>query len=229
MCGQTALAHWSKHRLSRFQSSAIGIAAAITTVLTVTVPSGMAQASTSSATTNPVQESPELLGQICVSVANPHGTIALGQGDEQIDITLIGGACEPPGSGISMLWVRYPAGPSRLDVVTVKDCPKYQIKIDELWSAKPHHERTRNANSKVRVGSFWFSDPRDLFNLRNVEGRRAAAKWVRETLVAVGACWNTIREDQTLYVVDDLYRRLSLPLPSQTLPSENFETAPHQK
>lgn len=152
--------------------------------------------------------------QICVSIAVPHGTITVGRGERRIEIRLIGGSCEPPGSGISALWAIYPAADnSPLDVVSSRDCPSYQAKIDELWSAKPRHVRSRSAPAKVQVGPYAIVDTDDLFELKSSRGKRAAQIWLRETLMAARPCWNTIRDDQTRNVVDDLYKRLSITFP----------------
>lgn len=150
----------------------------------------------------------------CIAIAVPHGTITVGRGERRIEIRLIGGACERLGSGISMLFAIYPAADnSPLDVVSSRDCPSYQAKIDELWSAKPHHVRSRSTPAKVQAGPFAIVDTDDLFELKSSRGKRAAQIWLRQTLVAVRPCWNTIRDDQTRSVVDDLYKRLSIFFP----------------
>jgi len=150
----------------------------------------------------------------CVAIAVPHGTIAVGRGVRRIEIRLIGGACEPPGSGISALFAIYPAADnSPLDVVSSRDCPSYQAKIDELWSAKPYHVRSRSTLANIQVGPFAIVDTGDLFELKSSQGKRAAQIWLREMLMAVRPCWNTIRDDQTRSVVDDLYKRLSITFP----------------
>lgn len=165
---------------------------------------------------------PEDNVKLCILAAFSHGTIAIGHGEQRIEIELMGGACEPPGSGISSLWARYPENSSALDVVRANNCPAYKAKIDELWAAKRRHVRGQRP-SKSQVGPFVIHNSGDLFTLNNSKGRKAATRWIRDTLVEVRPCWNTFRDDQTREVVDDLYRRLSIPLPAAHITAENSE------
>jgi len=59
--------------------------------------------------------------------------------------------------------------------------------------------------SGVQAGVFTINDMSDLFDLQTPEGRRAAARWMSETLTAVRPCWDNARDDRTHYVVDLLY------------------------
>jgi hypothetical protein len=120
----------------------------------------------------------------------------------------------------------YPANNVLMDVVSARDCPAYRAKIDELWSAKLSHIRPRPEPAQVQAGPFAIVDSDNLFDLKNTKGRQAAALWIRNTLAAVRPCWNTIRQDQTREVADDLYRRLSMRLPpAPMLPGSG--SAPH--
>ena len=190
------------------------ILAPIAAICALAATAANVQAQTGSPSPPQGREAPEGNEKECIAIAVPHGTITVGRGERRIEITLIGGACEPLGSGISALFAIYPAADnSPLDVVSSRDCPSYQAKIDELWSAKPRHVRSRSAPAKVQVGPFAIVDTDDLFELKSSRGKRAAQIWLREMLMAVRPCWNTIRDDQTRSVVDDLYKRLSIIFP----------------
>ena len=151
--------------------------------------------------------------RICVSVRHTLEKITVDSGGDQIEITLGGGACEPPGSGVSDPWARYSTNDSQLDVVEAGDCPAYQDQIDKLWSMKSQHPRGLTTAGNVRAGPYMIADWSDLFDLKSAKGRRAATRWISQTLAAVRPCWNTIREDRTRKVVDSLYNTLSMRLP----------------
>src|SRR5689334_22253806 len=61
--------------------------------------------------------------RICISTRRTTHTFTIGQGRSKIEVSLGGGACEPPGSGISDLWARFPTDDSKLDVVDEETCP----------------------------------------------------------------------------------------------------------
>jgi hypothetical protein len=189
-----------------------GLEGGLAIVATLGMLMGPSASAQTAAAPNPAQAADASASDdvICVSIARRLGTITVGRGDRRIDIMLMGGACEPPGSRISALWARYPADDSRLDVVSSDNCPAYREKIDELWAARPHDVPPRSTAIPVQAGPFAIVDSNDLFELRSSDGRREAAQWVRRTLEAVRPCWNTIRSDQTRDVVDDLYERLGI-------------------
>lgn len=142
--------------------------------------------------------------QICISARFTHQTIMLGRGRQQVELSLGGGACEPPGSGISDLVVRLPADNSPSDVVLARTCPAFQAQITKLWAARRHSRSPRQFRA-VPAGPFLFSGRSDLFGLGNQSRRSEAVRWVRQTLADVRPCWNNFRQDQTLFVVDRLY------------------------
>jgi len=171
------------------------ILAMITAFGTLTITSGL-QARAESPSRPQDQETQKIHEQICVAIAVPYGEIYLGRGERQIEIKLIGGVCEPSGPSISMLLASYPASDdSPSDVVSVDDCPAFKAKINELWSAKSQRLHLSSATARVSVGPFSIVDTNDLFELNSSNGKRSAAAWISDTLVAAGPCWNTIRDD----------------------------------
>lgn len=159
------------------------------------------------------QSAPEIANppeQTCVSIRRRHQTIMVGQGKSRIEVSLGGGACEPPGSGISDLWARFPTDDSELDAVIAKSCPAYQTQINQLWLNRRHQVDPAKPYRDARAGSFVISGRNDLFDLESSEGRRSARHWIRQTLEEVRPCWNNFRDDRTRHVVDRLYRMLAM-------------------
>ena len=156
----------------------------------------------------PVMPSAEGDEVICLSSRHQVESITFGHGPKRIEITLGGGTCEPPGLGISDLWVRYPAEDQKLDVVSTRDCPalRQQVAILRLVEAQRLYGKTRN----IRAGLFVIDGGSGLFELRRKSGRVKAVHWVRQTLAAVRPCWNTVRNDRSRAVVDSLYRGLAM-------------------
>jgi hypothetical protein len=91
------------------------------------------------------------------------------------------------------------------DFVEADTCPAYKNQIAKLHPAHPPTARQSNVLGSVRADRFVITDRHDLFNLHSRMGRRAAARWMLETLVAVRPCWDNFRDDHTRYVVDRLY------------------------
>lgn len=160
--------------------------------------------------TEPSAIDAEFPNQICIAARRTVQTISIGRGRNRIEVSLGGGACEPPGSGISDLWARFPADDSKLDAVLAKTCPAFQIEVSKLWSARPRRTRLLHPVNDVRVGPFVVAGRTDLFDLESARGRRAAAQWIRRMLAEVQPCWNNFREDRTREVVQRLYATLTM-------------------
>jgi hypothetical protein len=139
------------------------------------------------------------VGQVCIAIREIHEEILVGRRGKGIEIELGGGACEPPGSGISDISVGF-ATPGGME--DFAECPAFQTRITKLWAARPHTRRGYGTIPIVRAGPFTVTDSSDLFQLQSPEGRRAAARWINQTLAAVRPCWNKVRQDQTHYVAD---------------------------
>ena len=159
--------------------------------------------------------------QVCLAIGVSHGTIFVDDGGQRIELALVGGPssgpCSSGPSGIESLLVSYSEKPDAgSDVVLSEDCPSFEAQIDALWSKKAIHLRLDDLPSEVEIGPFAVSDTDDLFDLDSSSGRRGADRWIRETLGAVRSCWNTVRADTSYSVVDDLYQRLSIKLPTAT-------------
>jgi len=161
-------------------------------------PPRSAPSSTSSDPTSPGE-------QICISVRRVREKITVGRGSKKMEITLGGGVCESPLLGISDLTLDYAARDGMGDAVEAADCPAYRDQITKLFLSSQHRSRAIGA---VRAGPFQIAGMSKFFDLQSVNGRKWAAQWIRETLVAVRPCWNNFRQDQTLYVVGDLYPAL---------------------
>jgi hypothetical protein len=146
-------------------------------------------------------------GRNCIAIALIRERVSVGRGRNKIELTLFGGACEPPGSGISALSASFATEDSNNDTVLADTCPAYRSQIDKLWSGREHLRRSSNVRP-VQAGPFLIADQSDLFELQNENGRRAAARWIRQTLSAIRPCWNNFRSDQTRSVVDRLYGML---------------------
>jgi hypothetical protein len=147
---------------------------------------------------------PDASDQLCISARFTHQTIMLVRGRQRIELSLGGGACEPPGSGISDLMIRFPTSDSPSDVVLARTCPAFQAQITKLWASRRHARSPRQIRA-VRVGPFVFSGRSDLFEVGTASGQSAAVRWVRQTLRDVRPCWNNFRQDRTLDAVDRLY------------------------
>lgn len=147
-------------------------------------------------------------GTICVSSRVLYERISIGRGPTKIEVSLGGGACEPPGSGISDLAAKFAARNSMGDYVEADSCPIYRDRIARLWLARKHNPHGRRI--AVRAGQFFITDRKDLFELKSANGKKAAAQWIRRTLAAVRPCWNNFRDDHTRYVVDSLYASLRM-------------------
>lgn len=152
--------------------------------------------------------SPPFADEICISSRIPREKIMVGQGPQKIELTLGGGHCEPPGSHISDLIATFPGNDHLGDVVKAHNCPAFKERIDGLWSRKNSHIPGNHSKLEVQAGSFSIQDTSDLFELTSNKGRAAAARWIREMLFAVRPCWNSIRNDRTWEVVNDLYKTL---------------------
>ena len=177
-----------------------------------------ANAQTTNATTPTASDhsapDPLAIGQVCITIRELHETITVGRGGKGIDIELGGGACERPGSRISDLSAGFSTNGGMEDIVEGENCPAFQTRIDKLWAARAHVQHGYGTITGVRAGPFTITDASDLFQLQSPEGRRAAARWIMQTLVAVRPCWDTIREDRTHYVVDLLYSDLRRSAPA---------------
>jgi hypothetical protein len=161
-------------------------------------PPGSAPSPTSSDLTPPGE-------QICMTVRRVREKIMVGRGSKKIEITLGGGVCESPLLGISDLTLNYAARDGVGDVVEAADCPAYRDQITKLFLSSQHRSR---GIGEVHAGPFQIAGMSKFFDLQSVNGRKWAAQWIRDTLVAVRPCWNNFRQDQTLYVVGDLYPAL---------------------
>lgn len=148
--------------------------------------------------------------QVCVTIRHVRERITLGRGRAKIEITLGGGACEPPGSGISDLVAGRSRSVDAMDVVEASNCPAFQKQIDSLWARRQHYRPVYRGAGTVSVGALTFQGTSGLFELRSNRGRLAAAQWLRQTLTLVEPCWNTIRDDRTRHVVPGLYRMLGI-------------------
>jgi hypothetical protein len=145
------------------------------------------------------------VGQVCIAILEIHEQILVGRRGKGITIKLGGGACEPPGSGISDLIVGF-ATPGGME--DFAECPAFQTRINKLWAGRPHTRRPYGSIHAVRAGPFTITDSSDLFQLQSPDGRQAAARWISQTLTAVRPCWNKVRQDQSHPVVDLLYSDL---------------------
>ena len=146
--------------------------------------------------------------QICVTVRRVYETFTVQRGPKKMELTLGGGVCGPTANRITDLSLGYATREGMGDFVEAETCPAYRDQITQQWlSPQPY---TRSLSGSVKAGPFVIAGRSTLFDLQSSRGRRAAAKWIRETLIAVRPCWDNFRQDQTHYVVDDLYRALDL-------------------
>ena len=150
-------------------------------------------------------------GMICVMSRRVYERISIGRGPKKIEVSLGGGACEAAGSGISDLAAKFAARDSMGDVVEADSCPIYRDRIARLWLARKHNPHSRRIS--VRAGQFVITDRKDLFELKSVNGKKAAAQWIRQTLAEVRPCLNNFRDDHTRYVIDSLYASLKMAHP----------------
>lgn len=158
--------------------------------------------------TTPSQDEPE--EEVCVSIFRVREKITLGRGRKKIEILFGGGGCEPPGSGISGLWVSR-SGPSSLpDLVGADTCPVFRKQVDMLWARKIHHQSAQQSGGRIEIGSLSFQRNSALFDLKSNSGRLAAVRWLRRTLFLVEPCWNRGRDDRSRHVVPSLYRMLNI-------------------
>jgi hypothetical protein len=179
------------------------------------VVNGGARAQTTNATqptaSDPAAPDEVGAGQLCIAIREIHEQILVGRGGKGIGIELGGGACAPPGSGISDISVGF-ATPGGME--DFAECPAFQTRIAKLWAARPHTRHGYGTIPAVRAGPFSITDSSDLFQLQSPEGRRAAARWINQTLAAARPCWNKVRQDQTHYVIDLLYSDLRRSAPA---------------
>jgi hypothetical protein len=92
------------------------------------------------------------------------------------------------------------------DFIDEEKCPAFRTQIDKLHTPRPPVPHGFDTAVAVRAGPFVITDWSDLFHLHRSKGRTAAARWVRQTLIAVRPCWNNVREDRKHPVVDRLYK-----------------------
>jgi hypothetical protein len=170
--------------------------------------SGLPTMNGSSATTpNQIAPKDDQSDHICITVRRVRERIAIGRGVKKMDITLGGGVCESPLLGISDLALDYATRDGMGDAVEAADCLAYRDQITKLFLSPQHRSRPIG---EVRVGPFQIAGLSKFFDLQSASGRKWAARWIRETLVAVQPCWNNFRQDQTQYVVGDLYSTLGV-------------------
>ena len=62
----------------------------------------------------------------------------------------------------------------------------------------------------VRAGVFTITDQAGYFELQSSGGRRAAERWIRQTLATVRPCWDTSNDYDSPHLVDRLYADLAM-------------------
>lgn len=154
------------------------------------------------------------IDHVCVSIRLLREHILVGRRGEGIELDLGGGACEPPGSGISDMSAAFAPSKDIGDAIEAESCPEFQARIARLWASRQHTRHGSDAESGVRAGPFTITDSSDLFELQSPEGRQAAAEWISQTLSAVRPCWDNFRQDHTHHVVDLLYGDLRKSAPA---------------
>jgi hypothetical protein len=151
---------------------------------------------------SPIQVAPDDDAD-CIAIGYIYEKILVGRGRNRIEIDIGGGACGPKFSDLSAT----SADGGNSDIVDLGSCPAYGHQIAKLTSVRPAHRS--HLVSRGHAGPFFINDSQKLFDLESAEGRMAAAQWISQTLVAVRPCWNNFRDDQTRYVVDNLYPMIS--------------------
>jgi hypothetical protein len=176
-----------------------------------------AQAANATPPTAPDQTAPDQQNTVqeCIMIRELHEKIVVGRSGKGIVLWLGGGACDLPGSsGISDLSAGFATNGGMEDIIEEENCPAFQTRINKLWAARQHTQHGYGTIPGVRAGPFTITDSSDLFDLKSPEGRRAAARWINQTLAAVRPCWDTVRDDRTHYVVDLLYGDLRRSAPA---------------
>jgi hypothetical protein len=90
-------------------------------------------------------------------------------------------------------------------------CPVFGPEADTLQPSMKRERRLRGPHLmpvSVRAGPFTITDEAGYFELQSPKGRRAAARWVRQTLAAVRQCWDIA--DDSSHLVARLYADLAV-------------------
>ncbi|MEO7690440.1 MAG: hypothetical protein ABIS51_14245 [Sphingomonas sp.] len=148
------------------------------------------------------------LPDICVADLRINAKIIVGRGRKKIRIQVDSGTCGEP--QFSILTAAYATDSSKMDAIESENCRAYRTQIHQLPLARDRKSHGAATIKAVRAGPFTITDNSHLFELRSANGQKAAARWIRQTLVAVRPCWNNFRQDHTREVVNDLYRTLPM-------------------
>jgi hypothetical protein len=95
-------------------------------------------------------------------------------------------------------------GGTDVDSINEESCPALAAYANRLRGSVSAYIDIRTA-AAVSVGPFILRDSGDLFHIRSRKDRRAAARWLRDTLEAVGPCWNRDRDGQPLLTAKRFY------------------------
>jgi hypothetical protein len=110
------------------------------------------------------------------------------------------------------------------------NCPAFNAQADKL---RPHRkwdaETDRPDAAPVvtaRAGAFTITDFAGFFQLGTAVGRRAAARWITQTLVAVRECWIVAEDPSSPPIVSGLYRELGMEPPLAFCDQEPVDLCP---
>jgi hypothetical protein len=151
--------------------------------------------------------------EICLPDRAKRVIITVGRGRRRIEMSLGGGVYDDGrcgGNEIIDLFASPRMNLGLADVVEARSCPAYRRQLVKLPSERWRHPRPVATFAAISVGPFVIADRSHLFNLASQNDRRAAVRWLRQTLAAVKPCWNNFREDRKRRVVGRLYAALGM-------------------